>query len=274
MPLTLRPAILPIWPIVLLLAITTLATGHAAFITGQIPDFAKLSAVGLDLLALVLASAVMPRNFTVGFLLSMLSFVISWRVSAIFGAVPAMAAAGVTVVYYILLYFDAMRADWKASHAEGWFGHLQWQMTTLRIYFGFDMVGHLTEKLFAGSHSFHFMATQFDGFGVPDGALFVILSGLCELGIAIGIGTGLLTRLAGFCAALYYMIANQYGGHFENGFTWSNRPDGGWEFPVLMAIFYLSFTLSGAGKFSIDGWLIERGLMPRFLLPLCRSSGA
>lgn len=272
MPVSIRPAALPTWPIAALLGATTVATAHGAFVAGLIPDLAKLTSVGLDLLALVIALTVMRRNFTVGFLLSLLPFMISWRVSAIFGAVPAMTAATVTLGYYLLVYFDAMRADWHNAE-EGWFGKLQWQMTTLRIYFGFDMVGHLTEKLAAGTHSFHYMSEQFLTFGVPNGALFVILSGLCELGIAIGIGTGLLTRLAGFCAALYYMIANQYGGHFENGFTWSNRPDGGWEFPVLMAFFYISFTLSGAGKFSIDGWLIERGLMPRVLLPLCRSGG-
>lgn len=268
---TLRPSVLPGWPLLLLLAITTVIAGYAAFGLGAVPDFAKFVVVGFDLLALVMALVVMPRVFPVGFMLSMLPFMISWRVCAIFDVKMVMDAATVTFVYYLVLYFAAMRRDWVESRASGWYNHLEWQMTTLRIYFGFDMVGHMTEKLFAGSASFSTMAAQFEGFGLSNGALFVVMSGLCELGIAIGIGCGLLTRLAGVGAALYYLIANHYGAHFENGFTWSNRPDGGWEFPVMMTFFYLSCTLAGSGKFSLDGWLIERGWMPRVLLPLCRT---
>ncbi|WP_281397319.1 hypothetical protein [Brenneria izadpanahii] len=35
-----------------------------------------------------------------------------------------------------------------------------------------------------------------------------------------------------------------------------------------MAVFG-SAMLSEAGKFSVDGWLISRGKMPKALLPLC-----
>lgn len=264
-----RPGHLPTWPLVVLLAICTLVSAYASFVTGELPDFAKLSATGLDLLAFVLALVVMPRRFDVGFLGALLSMVIAWRVGAVLGSVPVMTASTVCAVYFVLLYIDLLITRWPL--ATTWYERMEWQMTTLRIYFGFDMTGHFVEKIFAGTKSFHFMADQFAGFGLPNGGLFVIVGGLCELGIAIGIGAGFLTRLAGFGGALYFLIANHYGAHFENGFTWSNRPDGGWEYPMLMTLFFLSFALSGAGRFSIDGWLQARGWLPAWALPLCRA---
>lgn len=262
-----RPALLPLWPLPVLLLAMVAATIHSAFVADLLPDFARYSATGLSILALLISAFVMPRLFSVGLLGSMLPFLIAWRVGATLDAVPIMATASVCAVYYVLLYLDAMAADW--ARARSWSDRLEWQMTTLRIYFGFDMVGHFVEKLFAGSHSFSTMATQFESFGLPNGALFVIVGGLCELGVAIGVGMGFLTRLAGVGGALYFLIANHFGGHFHNGFTWSNGPDGGWEYPLLMTLFYLSFALSGAGKFSIDGWLIAGNRMPRWARPLC-----
>jgi len=262
-----RPGALPVWPLQVLLAVCTAASFYSAFVQGALPDSARLSVAGFDLLALGLAIVVLPRQFAMGFMGSLLSMVIAWRVGAIMGAVPIMAASAVCAVYYVLLYIDVVRTDWP--RATSWTDRLGWQMTTLRLYFGFDMVGHFAEKLFAGSASFSHMAAQFESFGLSDGGLFVVVGGLCELGIAIGVGMGLLTRLAGLGGALYFMIANHYGGHFEAGFTWSNRPQGGWEYPLLMALFYASFALSGGGKFSIDGWLDARGLLPRWARPLC-----
>lgn len=262
-----RPGLLPTWPIPVLLAACTAVSAHSGFVAGALPDFARFSATGLDLLALVIAITVMPRHFAVGFMGSLLAMVIAWRVGAMMDVVPIMAISTVTVIYYVLLYVDVLRTDWP--RAASWQDRMEWQMVTLRLYFGFDMVGHFTEKLFAGSASFNHMAAQFESFGLPNGGLFVIVGGLCELGIAIGVGMGLLTRLAGFGGALYFVIANHYGAHFDAGFIWSNRPWGGWEYPVLMALFYVSFALSGGGRFSVDGWLAARGLLPRWARPLC-----
>jgi putative oxidoreductase len=84
----------------------------------------------------------------------------------------------------------------------------------------------------------------------------------------LGLGLGLFTRLAGPCAALYYLnylIATVAGGHFGNGFIWVS-PDGGWEYSVLMMVLLLSYTYAGSGPFSLDGALIRAGRMPRTLL--------
>lgn len=268
----LRPRFVPYWLLWLALAGTTAAMIYSSFIVPVIPDLACLSTIGLDGLALVITVVVMPRNFVVGFLGSLLPFVISWRVAAIHGSVPGMACSTATFIIYLLLYADCMARDWTAHGIDGWNNHLQWQTAILRIYFGFDMVGHFAEKLFAGIHSFHHMEHVFVGFGFPPDGQAVIIGGLCELSVAIGVGMGFMTRLAGIGGAAYYLIANHYGRHFGDGFTWNNAPVGGWEYPMLMIVAFASFSIAGAGKFSIDGWLIDRGLLPGFLLPLCVSA--
>lgn len=257
---------LPVWPLCLLLAASTMACVYSGFVLGQLPDTARIFTVALDLLACAMAVLVLPRVVEIGLTGALLPFLIAWRVGAMHNSVPVMAVSGVTGAYFVLLFLATLRKGWAG--ASSWHQRMEWQMTLLRVYFGFDMVGHFAEKLFAGSGSFAHMAHQFESFGLPNGALFVIVGGLCELGVAIGIGMGFLTRLAGVGGALYFMIANHYGAHFANGFTWSNGPDDGWEYPLLMTLFYLSFSLSGAGRFSVDGWLLERGLMPRWARPL------
>ncbi|GBR34769.1 DoxD-like family protein [Komagataeibacter oboediens DSM 11826] len=264
---TLRPRYIPYWPLWLGLAACVVAMVWSSFIVPVIPDFACLSTIGLDGLALAMTVMVMPRHFVIGFLASLLPFMISWRVAAIHGSVPGMATSTVAFMIYLMLYVDCMVHD----RAAGWNDHLQWQTATIRIYFGFDMVGHFAEKLFAGVHSFHHMEQVFVGFGFPPDGQAVIAGGLCELSVAIGVGMGVLTRLAGIGGTLYYLIANHYGRHFGDGFTWNNAPVGGWEYPMLMIVAFASFAIAGAGKFSIDGWLIAHGWMPRFLLPLCVS---
>lgn len=268
----LRPRYVPLWLLWASLAVSICAMAYSSFIVPVIPDFARLSTIGLDFIALGIAVSVMPKNFVIGFLASLLPFIISWRVAAIHGSFPGMASSTIVFLIYLALYIDCMMHDWMQYRLSGWNGHLQWQVATIRIYFGFDMVGHFAEKLFAGTESFHHMSQVFIGFGLSSGGFCVIVAGLCELAIAIGVGMGFLTRLAGIGAALYYIIANQYGRHFEDGFTWNNLPVGGWEYPMLMIVFFASFVIAGAGKFSIDGWLIAHGWMPQFLRPFCVST--
>ncbi|MFW7268306.1 DoxX family protein [Gluconacetobacter sp. Hr-1-5] len=268
----LHPRFVPGWLLWLALAACCGTMAYSSFVDPVIPDFARLSTIGLDGLALLIAVLVMPGHFVAGFLGSLLPFLISWRVAAIHGSVPGMASSTIAFLVYLVLYADCAVHDWRACRVSGGGGHLQWQIATIRIYFGFDMVGHFAEKLFAGFHSFHHMAQLFIGFGLPSGGLAVIAAGLCELAIAIGVGMGVLTRAAGIGGAVYYLIANQYGRHFGDGFTWNNAPVGGWEYPMLMIVLFASFSIAGAGKFSIDGWMIAHGWMPRVLRPLCVSA--
>lgn len=132
-------------------------------------------------------------------------------------------------------------------------------LTFVRIYVGFDLIPHFTEKLFAGPASFHRLVAIFDQFGLPSPEIFVIVAGLCEFGILIGTGLGLLTRLASVCAALYFLIATIIGGHFADGFIWAG---GGWKYSALMIVLFLTFTYTGGGAFSLDRALIAAKRMP------------
>ncbi|WP_321781871.1 DoxX family protein [Paraburkholderia sp. J94] len=268
---SLRPARVPLSLATLALIVGLIATVYYGVIGGALHDSANYFCVAMCVLAVAAAHWVMPRNFAVGFLVSTLLWLTNWRVAAMMNIWPVMIVSAVIAVIYVAMFLDCLQNNWNQAAPGERLSGLEWQMTVVRIYFGFDMVGHFTEKLFAGSASFHHMSTVFGGFGIATPGPFVIMGGLCELAIAIGIGIGLLSRLAALGATLYFAIANHYGAHFDNGFTWANGPDGGWEYPMLMAIFYLSFALSGAGRFSLDGWLLARGFVPRRLLVLFAS---
>ncbi|MEM9682092.1 MAG: DoxX family protein, partial [Pseudomonadota bacterium] len=142
-----------------------------------------------------------------------------------------------------------------------------WRETLTRIYIGFDLIPHFTEKLFAGAGPRDEDIKTFVELGLPEPGFFVTLGGLCELGIAIGIGLGLLTRLAACCPALYFLIATILGHHFYMGFIWAS-PGGGWEYPVLMVVLLISFMLDGAGPFSLDNAILRRFNVPSWIRSL------
>jgi putative oxidoreductase len=213
---------------------------------------------------------VTPRRFVAGFLIGLMAMLIGWRVAALHSVAvvtwPLLAAFGA----FVLQFFDCLRAD-RGRAPTPFMSASNWHLTFIRIYIGFDLVPHCTEKLFAGSGPRLDDVKAFADMGLPYPEFFVILGGFCEIGIVIGIGLGLLTRLAAPCAALYYLIATLIGGHFLNGFIWAN-PGGGWEYPVLMMVLFLSFMPRGAGPFSMDGVLVRSGAMPRALRILAAGS--
>lgn len=203
---------------------------------------------------------VLPWRFDVGFLFGLLCLLVGWRIGGLNDVLPVWAPLLGAFVLYLWMFFAHVLADMKISQLRA-FSASQWQLSLLRIYAGFDMVPHFTEKLFAGPAPFMDDVKAFAAFGVPAPEAMVLLAGCCELGIAVGIGCGVLTRLAGIAAPLYLMVATVIGGHFRLGFIWSSN-GGGWEYPVLMMVIFLSFAWRGAGRFSIDGALLEAGRMP------------
>jgi putative oxidoreductase len=236
----------------------------AATISGAaFPLQAKVFAIAWLVISITCTFLIAPKNFVAGFLLGLFALLGGWRIVGLLGVTIASWALLPAFIAFVLQFFDCLRAD-RGRGAAAALSATQWQLAFLRIYAGFDMVPHFTEKLFAGPAPRLDDIQAFAGLGLPMPEFFVILGGLCELGVAIGIGLGLLTRLAGFCAALYFMIATVIGGRFLNGFIWAS-PNGGWEYPVLMMAVFLSFTAIGGGPFSLDAMLTARGLLPRAL---------
>ncbi len=138
------------------------------------------------------------------------------------------------------------------------------KLTFIRLYIAFDMIPHFTEKLFAGPVPFHEDAMILARYGMSPPELFVLAGGLCELAVAIGLGLGILTRVAGIGAAIYFLVTSMIGNHFGRGFIW-NLNGGGWEYPLLMLCLFLSFAVTGGGRFSIDYLAAGCKRLPRFV---------
>lgn len=224
------------------------------------PTLAKFFTILWLALSVAITLFVTPHSFTAGFLGGLFCMLVGWRIAGLHGishvTYPLLAAFAAFAVQFI----DTVRTDlWFGANAR--LSRAGWQLALVRTYIGFDMVPHFVEKLFAGPGPFMEDVNAFAHFGLPFPGAFVILAGLCELGIAIGIGMGLLTRLAAVCAALYFLIATLIGGHFGLGFIWAS-PGGGWEYPVLMMVLFLSFLFTGGGAFSLDRVLQEKDWLP------------
>lgn len=207
-----------------------------------------------------------PRSFVAGYLTGLLAMLFGWRVAGLNSVDVVSYPLLLAFVAFVLQFFDCLSVDLRRG-TNRLMSTAEWQLTFIRLYIGFDLVPHATEKLFAGPASFNADVRAFAGFGLPMPEFFVILGGLCELGITVGIGLGTLTRLAGYCAALYYLICTLIGGHFFNGFIWAN-PGGGWEYPVLMMALFLTYAVRGAGPFSLDGVMAPKGWLPSSFAPM------
>lgn len=213
----------------------------------------------------IAALAILPRvSFAVGFLVSLLCLLVSWRIAALQGIDLVIYGLLVAFLIYLTMFGFVAWRNVKQDDPALKLGRMAWHLTLIRIYIGFDLVPHFTEKLFAGPGPRNEDIKAFEGLGVPAPEFFVTLAGFCELGIAIGIGLGLLTRLAAVCSAAYFMIATILGHHFFLGFIWAS-PGGGWEYPVLMMVLLISFVIGGAGPFSADNVILRRFAPPTWL---------
>ena len=248
-----------------LTAIGLVGALHAAFAlpSSTFPTLAKVFTVLWLTLSMAITVLVAPRNFTAGFLGGLFCLLVGWRIAGLHGISVVTYPLTVAFAAFLLQFFDAVRNDlWVGAYAR--LSRVGWQLAFIRTYIGFDMIPHFVEKLFAGPGPFMDDVKAFAGFGLPFPAAFVIVAGLCELAAAIGIGMGLLTRLAAVGAALYFLIATLIGGHFGLGFIWAS-PGGGWEYPVLMMALFLSFVFTGGGAFSLDRVLQEKDWLPAAL---------
>ncbi len=83
----------------------------------------------------------------------------------------------------------------------------QWGLTALRVYVGLMFIAHFARHLFGGPASFAIFSGYFASIGLPAPAAFVILAGLIELAVTIGLAFGVMARLAALGAAAYLAAA-------------------------------------------------------------------
>lgn len=126
-----------------------------------------------------------------------------------------------------------------------------WALTFLRVYVGLMFIAHYSGHVLAGPNQFQVFSNYFSGVGFHIGGPMVVLAGVIEIAVSIGLVFGLMTRIAATGALLYLYFATLWGEHFSAGYIWV-LPDGGWEFSALWMIVILVFTITGGSNISID----------------------
>lgn len=127
----------------------------------------------------------------------------------------------------------------------------------LRLAVGLTLVGHGTQKLFGwfGGYGLKGTGGFLEQLGFRPGARAALLAGLTE---AVGGGLlalGLFTPLAATLLIAVMLVAIVTV-HLQKGFFVTN---GGYEYPLILAIAALSLAITGPGRISLDAILgIER----------------
>jgi putative oxidoreductase len=214
----------------------------------------------LGLMLGILFNILMFRKFIAGFLFAVFFSLIASRIAALYDLYVISTPIIISTVIMIIHYGYNAVLNSKLALAD-------YQLIFLRMYIGFDLIPHFTEKLFAGYTPRLADIHAFIQLGVPHAEFFVWLAGLCELGGAIALGLGLLTRLGSILTVLYLFIATLLGKHFGLGFIWAS-PGGGWEYPLMWMVIVLLFAISGANKFSLDFLLCQKFRLPKFVKAL------
>lgn len=214
----------------------------------------------------VIFNLIMFRVFIVGFLLSLFFTLIAARIAALYNFYLFSAPLVFSAIIFIILYWHnaIIQLSQQKITTDSVFRLTDYQLTFLRIYVGMDFIPHFTEKLLAGPMPRLADVQAFTHLGIPHPEFFVILAGLCELGAAIALGLGLITRLGALFAGLYLLIATYLGNHFILGFIWAS-PGGGWEYPLMWLVLTLIFAISGAGQFSLDYYINSKYKLPKFI---------
>ncbi|WP_051687483.1 DoxX family protein [Kocuria massiliensis] len=122
----------------------------------------------------------------------------------------------------------------------------------LRVGLGIVFLMHGLQKLndwtIAGT------ASNFQQMGVPSPELAATVAAYAELIGGIALIVGLLSRIAGLVLAVD-MFGAIYFAHGSSGFFSAN---GGYEFPLVLALASLAVFLLGPGRFAIAGGLEGR----------------
>jgi putative oxidoreductase len=121
----------------------------------------------------------------------------------------------------------------------------------LRVSLGVIMIAHALLKIVVftmpGTVAF------FNSVGFPGALAYPVVAAELLGGLALVIG--FKTRLAAL--GLIPGLLGAASVHVGNGWVF-NAPNGGWEYPVFLAVGVVVQALLGSGAFSVDGWRAQR----------------
>ena len=122
----------------------------------------------------------------------------------------------------------------------------------VRVGAGAILMVHGYVKLFLGGAAF--IADKIlPNLGFYPPLTWAYFLGVLELVGGAMIVAGLLTRLIAFVLVIEFLIIT-FGWNFRFGFAFTN-PGGGYEYPLLWLIVFVSIAIRGAGRHSIDEWI-------------------
>lgn len=128
-------------------------------------------------------------------------------------------------------------------------------ITAQRILLGIVFLPHGAQKLLGLFGGYGFSATMgyFEKSGMP--ALLAFLVIFTEFFGALGLLTGLLTRLSALAIGFEMLVA-ALTVHLHNGFfmNWTGLQKGeGFEYHILVIAIAIALVIRGGGRFSLDG---------------------
>ena len=124
-----------------------------------------------------------------------------------------------------------------------------WAYPIVRFAAGAILMVHGYAKLFLGSAQF--VADKIlPNLGFYPPLAWAYFLGALELAGGAMIAIGLLTRPIAFALVIEFLIIT-FGWNFRFGFGFTN-PGGGYEYPLLWLIVFISIAIRGGGQFSLD----------------------
>jgi len=129
----------------------------------------------------------------------------------------------------------------------------------LRMFLGVVFFPHGAQKMLGWFEGHGFSGTMgfFTGSGIP--WVFAFLAIVAEFFGALGLISGLLTRIAAFGIGVVMAVATTM--HLQNGFfmNWSGKQaEEGFEYHLLAIAIAVALMIRGGGRWSVDGIISGR----------------